>query len=67
MGGLIEAFKPDDRVEITVSQLITMIETKAKSEAAFYNAMEMLKAGVTADVILKVFGYREEIKKDGAK
>jgi hypothetical protein len=67
MGGLIEAFKPDDRVEITVSQLITLIEAKAKSEAAFYNAMEMLKAGVTADVILKVFGYREELKKDGAK
>jgi hypothetical protein len=67
MGGLIEAFKPDDRVEITVSQLITLIEAKAKSEAAFYNAMEMLKAGVTADVILKVFGYREEVKKDGAK
>lgn len=67
MAGIIEAFQPDDRVEIKVSQLITLIEARAKAEAAFYNAMEMLKAGVTADTILKVFGYREEVKKDGAK
>lgn len=67
MAGIIEAFQPDDRVEIKVSQLITLIEARAKAEAAFYNAMEMLKAGVTADAILKVFGYSEELKKDGAK
>lgn len=67
MAGIIEAFQPDDRVEIKVSQLITLIEARAKAEAAFYNAMEMLKADVTADTILKVFGYSEELKKDGAK
>lgn len=66
MAGIIEAFQPDDRVEIKVSQLITLIEARAKAEAAFYNAMEMLKAGVAADAILKIFGYGET-KKDGAK
>lgn len=44
--GIMDAFSKEDRTEITVDQLITILNERAKAEANFYIAIKMCKRGV---------------------
>ena len=58
--GIIDAFSAEDRVEITVRELIETIDARANAECKFYIAMDMLRQGIRPETVLAVFGYEPE-------
>lgn len=58
--GLMDAFSSEDRLELTVSQLIAILEAKANALEDFNTAMAMCSNGISSDVILKVFSTKNE-------
>lgn len=57
--GLIDAFSAEDRVEITVSQLIKVLNERARAETNFNTAIAMIREGVPSDIICRVFNAKE--------
>lgn len=56
--GLMDAFGAEDRVEITVSQLIKTLDERARAEANFNTAMAMCREGIDPEKILGVYGIK---------
>lgn len=67
--GLIDAFSSEDRLELTVSQLITILERKANAVEDFNTAMAMCANNIPSDLIIKVFSTKnkEIAKYEGVK
>lgn len=65
MGGFIEAFKPDDRVEVTVNSLISYFRTEAKTHAENKVLINGLQAGLPADHILTMVGKNISKEEEG--
>lgn len=57
--GLIDAFNAEDRVEITVSQLIKVLNERARVETNFNTAIAMIREGVPSDIICRVFNTKK--------
>lgn len=57
--GLMDAFGAEDRVEITVAQLIKMLDERARAESNFDVTMAMLREGIDPEKILKVYEVKE--------
>lgn len=53
--GLIDVFGAEERVEITVAQLIRILDERARAESNFDVTMAMLREGVDPEKILKVY------------
>ena len=64
--GLMDAFSAEDRVEITVKELITILDARAKAESAFDITMNMLREGVSPKTVRAVFGYKPKEKEPTA-
>lgn len=60
--GIMDAFSAEDRVEITVSQLIRTLDERARAEANFNTAMAMCREGIDLEKILKVYGINSNEK-----
>ena len=60
--GLMDAFGAECRVEITVRELIATLDKKAKAEAGFNVAMDMLREGVAPETVRAVFGFKPKEK-----
>lgn len=61
--GLIDAFSAEDRVEITVAQLIKILDERARAEANFNITMAMVREGIDPKKILRVYDVdKAEIK-----
>ena len=58
--GIMDAFSKEDRVEITVSQLIATIENGERAAARFHTAMAMIEAGIPAKKIMETFVIMNE-------
>lgn len=58
--GLIDAFSAEDRVEITVAQLIRTLEARTKAETDFNTAMAMCREGIDPEKILKIYGIKSK-------
>lgn len=63
--GLMDALGAEVRVEITVQELIALLDARAKAQISFDNAMAMLREGVSPETTRAVFGFNKE-KKDNA-
>lgn len=55
MGTIIDAFSKEDRTEITVSQLIQLIDDRARAEAKADIILRMCRNGITSEDIIGVF------------
>lgn len=64
--GLMDAFGAECRVEITVRELIATLDKKAKAEAGFNVAMDMLREGVAPETVRAVFGFKPKEKEPAA-
>ena len=64
--GLMDAFGAECRVEITVRELIATLDEKAKAEAGFNVAMDMLREGVAPETVRAVFGFKPKEKEPAA-
>ena len=61
--GLMDAFSAENRVEITVAQLIKILDERARAEANFNTAMAMVREGIDPKKILRVYDVdKAEIK-----
>lgn len=60
--GLMDAFGAECRVEITVRELIAILDEKAKAKAGFNVAMDMLREGVAPETVRAVFGFKPKEK-----
>ena len=60
--GLMDAFGAEDRVEITVAQLIKVLDERARAEADFNTIMAMCSEGIDHKKILKIYGTIYGIK-----
>lgn len=60
--GLMDAFNAEDRVEITVAQLIRTLDARARAESDFDTAMAMCREGIDPEKILKVYGIKSNEK-----
>ena len=58
--GLMDAFGAEDRVEITVSQLIKTLDERARAEANFNTAMAMCREEIDPEKILRVYGIKSK-------
>lgn len=58
--GFVDAFSAEDRVEITVSQLIKMLDERARAESNFCTAMAMTREGIDPEKILRVFNMEKK-------
>lgn len=58
--GLIDAFNAEDRVEITVAQLIKTLDERASAESNFNTAMAMTREGIDPEKILRVFDMEKK-------
>lgn len=56
--GIMDAFKEEDRLEITVSQLIQTLDARARAEADFNTTMAMLREQIEPEKILRVYGIK---------
>lgn len=62
--GFVDAFSAEDRVEITVSQLIKMLDERARAESNFNTSMAMTREGIDPEKILRVFNMeKKEVKR----
>lgn len=55
MGTILDAFSKEDRTEITVSQLIQLIDDRARAEAKADIILRMCRNGITSEDIVGVF------------
>lgn len=55
MGTILDAFSKEDRTEITVSQLIQLIDDRARAEAKADIMLRMCRNGITSEDIIGVF------------
>lgn len=55
MGTILDAFSKEDRTEITVSQLIQLIDDRARAEAKADIILRMCRNGITSEDIIGVF------------
>lgn len=62
--GLIDAFGAETRVEITVRELIALLNERARAEANFTTAMAMLRECVSPETVRAVYGLIEEENHD---
>ena len=61
--GIIEAFTKEDRVELTVSQLITILDERAKEKAEKDVILKLCNSKrITAPQIYKIFNETQEEK-----
>lgn len=60
--GIMDAFSAEDRVEITVAQLIKLLDERARAESNFKIAMAMTRERIDLEKILRVFDME---KKEG--
>ena len=61
--GIIEAFEKEDRVELKVSQLITILDERAKEKAEKDVILKLCKSGrITAPQIYNIFNKTQEEK-----
>ena len=58
--GLVDVFNPEDRVQVTKSELFDFMFSKAQTEIL----LNGLKNGVSAEDVLKVVDIKQEDKKD---
>lgn len=58
--GLVDAFGAETRVEITVRELIALLDKRARAEANFTTAMAMLREGVSPETVRAVYALIEE-------
>lgn len=58
--GFVDAFSAEDRVEITVSQLIRTLDERARAESNFNTAMAMCREGIDPEKILKIYGIKSK-------
>lgn len=58
--GIMDAFKEEDRLEITVSQLIQTLDARARAETDFNTAMAMLREQIEPEKILRVYGIKSK-------
>lgn len=56
MGTILDAFTKEDRTEITVSQLIQLIDERARAEAKADILLRMCRNGIASEDIAGVFG-----------
>lgn len=61
MMGLVDVFNPEDRVQVTKSELFDFMLSKAKSELLING----LKNGVSSEDVLKVVDIKKEDGSDG--
>lgn len=62
--GLMDAFGAETRVEITVRELIQVLDERAKAEANFDIAMAMLREGVSPKTVRAVFGLEPVLEEE---
>ena len=62
--GLMDAFGAETRVEITVRELIQLLDERAKAEANFDIAMAMLREGVSSKTVRAVFGLEPKLEEE---
>jgi hypothetical protein len=60
----MDAISAEDRVEITTRELISILDDRAKADAAFNIAMAMLREGVKPETVRAVFGFKNDIQPD---
>lgn len=60
--GLMDVLGAEVRVEITVQELMALLDARAKAEISFNNAMAMLREGVSPETVRAVFGFKKEDK-----
>ncbi len=65
--GLMDAFGAETRVEITVRELIQILDERAKAEANFDVAMAMLREGVSPKTVRAVFGLEPKSESEEEK
>lgn len=58
--GLMDAFSSEDRVELTVSQLIRILECRANALEDFNTAMAMCENNISSDLIAKIFSTKNK-------
>ena len=59
--GLVDVFNPEDRVQVTKSELFDFMLSKAKNELLING----LKNGVSAEDVLKVVDIKQEVAENG--
>lgn len=62
--GLMDAFGAETRVEITVRELIQLLDERARAEADFNTAMAMLREGVSSKTVRAVFGLEPKSEEE---
>lgn len=60
MAGIMDAFSKEDRAEITVSQLIEILDDRARAKANFGIAIKMCNEGIAPATIARVFENESE-------
>ena len=55
MGTILDAFSKEDRTEITVSQLIQLIDDRARAEARADIMLRMCRNGIASEDIAGIF------------
>ena len=59
--GLVDVFNPEDRVQVTKSELFDFMFSKAKNELLING----LKNGVSSEDVLKVVDIKQEVAENG--
>lgn len=57
---IMDAFSKEDRTEITISQLIEILDNRARAEANFDIAIKMCNEGIAPATIARVFKNDKE-------
>lgn len=55
MGTILDAFSKEDRTEITISQLIQLIDDRARAEAKADILLRMCRTGIAPEDIAGMF------------
>lgn len=58
--GLVDAFSAEARVEITVRELIALLDERTRAQADFTTTMAMLREGVSPETVRAVYGLSKE-------
>lgn len=59
MASIVDAFSKEDRAEIAISQLIKVLDDRARAEANFDIAIKMCNEGIAPAIIARVFDKKE--------
>ncbi len=65
--GLMDAFGAETRVEITVRELIQLLDERARADADFTTTMAMLREGVSPKTVRAVFGLETKSESEEKK